>query len=35
LGATVWPDWVKFRHLGYFLQNQFSPKQAASTREVA
>jgi hypothetical protein len=22
---------VKFRHLGYFLHNQFSPKQAVST----
>ncbi len=28
---TVWPDWAKFCHLGYFLLNQFSPKQAVST----
>jgi hypothetical protein len=25
------PDWAKFHHLGYFLLNQFSPKQAVST----
>jgi hypothetical protein len=25
------PDWAKFRHLGYFLLSQFSPKQAVST----
>jgi len=28
---TVWPDWLKFCHLGFFLLNQFSQKQAAST----
>ncbi len=28
---AVWPDWAKFRHLGHFLHNQCSPKQAVST----
>ncbi len=28
------PDWAKFRHLGDFLLNQFSPKQAASTHDL-
>ncbi len=25
------PDWAKFRHLGYFLPDQFPPKEEVST----
>ncbi len=34
LSRSVLPDWAKFRHLGYILLNQFSPKQAASTHDL-
>ncbi len=27
----VWPDWAKFRQLGYFTLNQISSKQAVSS----